>query len=391
MPEGSGRPLKIVMLVTNPVRPERPDPRVFREAQALRAAGHAVAVIAWDREGECVPVEDLEDIHITRIRTPAQYGSGTALVRPLLGYWRRTYRRLMELEWDVVHCHDLDTLLPGVGAARRCKKAVVFDSHESYPDFISPRVPAPVVWLVRYLERLLVPRTSAVIAVGNLLAERLKGLGARRVVVVGNWHDPESVAISAERRQMLREAWGCDDLVVCYVGGFGPNRALPELIAAVKQVQGTTLVLAGAGSQRATVEKLIKGCDRVVDLGVISYRDALEIKAASDVVYRATRAEGVPNARYSSPNNLFEALAAGAAVIASDNGDLGRIVREAECGVVIGDITVASISEALESMKVPAFLDRMKANATEAALTKYNWREASQRLLALYTWLGGNQ
>jgi len=45
-----------------------------------------------------------------------------------------------------------------------------------------------------------------------------------------------------------------------------------------------------------------------------------------------------PNARFSAPNKLFEALAAGKPLVTGDFGEIGEVVRESECGVILPKI-----------------------------------------------------
>ena len=376
--------MKVVMIVSNPLRPERPDPRVYREGQALLEAGHEVSVIAWDRLAEFRREEELSGLHVHRIQVRAQYGSGTGLIRPLRKFWREARKLVGSLDWDVIHCHDLDTLPVGYQIAHRQDKPVIFDAHESYPDFIAPRVPAIVTLGVSFMERYYVRRVSAVITVGETLAEKYRRIGAKIVEVVGNWHDPDTLALSPERIAAIRNKLGAQGLFVVYVGGFGANRALLELVEAVCSVGGVFLVLAGDGQQRPEIERAITGCSRIRYLGVIPYNRALELKGAADVVYRVARVEQTPNAQYSAPNNLFEALAGGTAVIASDNGDMGRIVREEGCGIVLNRVTANQIAEALQALQDLDVLNRMKRNGLRAAERRYNWTEATARLTGLY-------
>jgi glycosyltransferase involved in cell wall biosynthesis len=190
--------------------------------------------------------------------------------------------------------------------------------------------------------------------------------------------------LAPEIAAAIRSELGVEGLFVAYVGGFGFNRALLELVKAVRSVEGVFLILAGDGQQRPEIERAIAGYPRIRYLGVIPYDYALELKGVADVVYRVARIERTPNARYSAPNSLFEALAGGTAVIVSDNGDMGRIVREEGCGIVLDRVGVNQIAEALQALRDPEVLSLMKRNALRAAERRYNWTEATARLIRLY-------
>ena len=60
-----------------------------------------------------------------------------------------------------------------------------------------------------------------------------------------------------------------------------------------------------------------------------------------------------PNARFSAPNKLYEALAAGRPLITGDFGEIADVVREAECGIVLPVYSAEEIRKALAAMKDP--------------------------------------
>ena len=63
---------------------------------------------------------------------------------------------------------------------------------------------------------------------------------------------------------------------------------------------------------------------------------------------------------------------------------MGRIVREEGCGIVLDRVGVNQITEALQALRDPEVLSRMKRNALRAAERRYNWTEAIARLIGLY-------
>jgi hypothetical protein len=144
---------RVAMLVSNACAPDR---RVLREGQALAAQGHHVLVIAWDREGRhptqetisCMQPADTfagQTVQIERIGVASAYGTGLRRVGQWPAFARRASARLRQDDWDAVHCHDLDTLPIGYDYTRRRSVPLVFDAHESYPDFVAPRLPGGAV------------------------------------------------------------------------------------------------------------------------------------------------------------------------------------------------------------------------------------------------------
>ena len=154
------------MLLSNPFVA---DPRVDAEAKTLAAHGYGVTVIGWDRSGSHPTAEEKEGISIQRIRIPATYGRGMRQPVPLLTFWWKLVGALRHVQADVIHCHDLDTLLPGWIAARRTGAKLVYDSHECYPAmYASHGQNGWVPRLLQGLDTFLSRRVDLVITVGEM-------------------------------------------------------------------------------------------------------------------------------------------------------------------------------------------------------------------------------
>ena len=131
--------MKALMLVYNPFTH---DPRVYNEAKSLVGAGYKVTVIAFDREGQNQPRQSWDGIQIVRLRSPLKGKTGAGLARwvwsglvLLLWQWQ-AYRQALKLHrddaFDVIHCHDFDTLPAGVWLKQRLGLPLIYDAHEIY-------------------------------------------------------------------------------------------------------------------------------------------------------------------------------------------------------------------------------------------------------------------
>jgi glycosyltransferase involved in cell wall biosynthesis len=378
------------MLVSNACAPDR---RVLREAEALVEQGHQVRVIAWDRAGGHAARETIDGVQIERVAVASAYGTGLRRLGQWPTYARHVLARLRQADWQAVHCHDLDTLPIGFAHTRRRGVPLIFDAHESYPDLIAPQVPGWAVTVVRWMERLLVRRVDALITVGELLAEHYRSR-AHRVVVVRNC--PPAGPMSSDPAS-LRSAWRLEDqeLVVCYVGGFTRGRVILPLIEAVNADPTVGLVLVGDGPQAQAVFDAMGDSNRIAYLGPrVSPARVVEIMRAADAVYYGLRPD-FPNNRFSSPNALYGALAAGRPLLTTDVGEISQVVREEGCGLILPETpgscgpTAAAIGQALAELRVPDLRAAMARKARRAGETKYNWRVARAALLDLYQQLWG--
>jgi glycosyltransferase involved in cell wall biosynthesis len=93
----------------------------------------------------------------------------------------------------------------------------------------------------------------------------------------------------------------------------------------------------------------------------------------------------VPNYYDAYPVKMFEYMAAGLPVIASDFPVYREIIEKADCGLVVDpldvEVTKKKIITLLDS---PEILTKFSQNGREAALKYYNWNNEFQSLLNLY-------
>ena len=383
-PGPSGAP-RIAMLLDNAFRP---DPRVANEARSLAQAGYRVTILAWDREGDLPPRELWRGVRVERIAVRSRHGRGSAQAFYLARFWWQVFWRLLGRRVDAIHCHDFDTLPVGwvLAALKRCR--LVYDAHESYADMlganVAPWIKRAVVWLERRLAR----RADATLTVGSLLEADLRQRGARHTWVVGNWKRLDEFAfdptvVAARRRDMGLNG----SLLVTYIGWLNADRGIAPLLEAVAADDGIALLVGGDGPLAPDVRRAAERCDRVRYLGFVNPTQIPLYTAMADVVYYGLDATNV-NAQYSAPNKLFEALAAGKAVVCNDCGEIGRIVREERCGMVVPELSRQAVAGALAELRQPARLAECQARARQAGQERYNWAEAERHLLALYTSIG---
>lgn len=82
----------------------------------------------------------------------------------------------------------------------------------------------------------------------------------------------------------------------------------------------------------------------------------------------------------------------GLPIVASDFPEIRKVVREAECGVLVDPTDSDAIAEAIVYlMEHPEEARRMGENGQRAVLERYNWGEMEGRLLEVYRSLNGSR
>jgi len=383
-PETSNRK-RVVMLLTNAFDP---DPRVHREAVSLIENGYEVTLLCWDRDYKFPPQEVVDGIRIERIYVRSTHGRGPTQVPFLVLFWLKAYARASKKGFDIVHCHDFDTLPLGYLLSKRKKAKVIYDAHESYVDMLI-NVP---IWLkkpVYKTENFLLRRIDLLITVGEILKKNFEKRGVQHSCVVGNWKDPDEFKfpqeVLNEEKRRLNILNG--QLVISFIANLGKERQLAPLIAAVKDIPGISLIIGGDGPFRGVVQEAAQKYSNIIYLGYVHPSKVPLYTTISDIIFYGFDPAN-PNSKFSAPNKLFEALAAGKAVLTGDFGEIGRIVEETECGLIIKKFTGEGIKKNLSSLS-PEILNRFKENSQKNALEKYNWQNARITLLDQYSRLWG--
>jgi glycosyltransferase involved in cell wall biosynthesis len=396
---------KVLMLVNSYARD---DGRVMAEAGALVQAGYAVHLIGTARHTKGgVPVRDvINGIQITLVPmdtdrsfkgvvkalwrwmrgdigtlTPDQPHRHTNLVS--LAFFNLWCLRLgLRKNGAVVHCHDLSPLPAAWIIARLGGMRLIYDSHESAPDFYPGRMGKMAGWL----ERRLIRKPQAVITVGERLARALRERGAKRVIVIGNWKPLDDYQLETGRVAQERQRLGLSHqkLIIAYFGSLHPERDIEALLGAVSAQPEVTLLISGEGVLKDKVLEAADQSPNIRWLGWLTIEAIGFYTALADVVYYSINPDQSPQANYSTPNKLFEALAAGKAMIARRGvGEIGEILEQTGAGLLLDEITSESLQEAFRQLENPETLKALQ-ECSKAARNTYHWGEAEKRLLTLY-------
>lgn len=363
----------VLMLLTNAYDP---DPRVRQEALALTGMGCGVRLLAWDRDLKNPETEVMEGVEVERIRLASRHGRGTTQIFFYVALYVRMLWRGWKVPFAAVHCHDLDTLPLGFLLGKVKRKPIVYDAHESFLEMFEGRVHPWVLRILAAVENFMIRRVDLLITVGEKLRHYFVGRGARRTAVVGNWKDLKDFQCTAEQNQQLRASLGIppEAIVVTCITQLLKNRMIEELIEGAKPYPDVYVMLAGKGELEPLVRKWVSENPRIIYLGFIHASQVASYTCASDVIYCGFD-PAMSNFRFAAPNKLFEALAAGKPLITPDIGEIGDLVRGADCGVVMPDCSASSVRQALGAMRDPELRAVWTRNSQTLGRIEMNWQK----------------
>jgi glycosyltransferase involved in cell wall biosynthesis len=296
---------------------------------------------------------------------------------------------------DLVHAMAYMGIPIGLALGRRDGAAVIYDARDIYVDAANlARLPRPARALFARFERRWARQASRVVTVNEpyagVMAERFEV--AMPLIVLNCSYRQTDYG----RPRRFHEALGLDDAaqVVLYHGGLSRDRGIEQLITALPALPASThLVLMGYGVLQAGVTAQStepEMGDRLHVLPAVPPTELLEWVGSADVVAMPIQPSTL-NHRLTTPNKLFEAMAAGVPVVASDLPGMAGIVRQTGCGLLVDPIDPAAIARAVSTILElpPADREAMGRRGRHAHLATYNWEAQAEVLLAEYGRLTG--
>jgi len=220
----------------------------------------------------------------------------------------------------------------------------------------------------------LVPRADAVIAASAFLQRRFGG------ALLPHVRDTDSLDPARYSRAKWREQLGLaqSDTLVGFVGTPHPHKGIEDLIGAIGMIGDRRTHLLVAGLDEGPYSRHLRAVCRTVLAGAtchlidqVPYGAIPEILAAVDIVVLPQR--DCPQALGQMPAKLFDALAMGKAIVASDVSDIAQVLEG--CGVVVPAGETAHLAEAIrELVKSPQIRSGLESAARERAVSGYSVR-----------------
>ncbi|HXJ94780.1 MAG TPA: glycosyltransferase family 4 protein [Terriglobia bacterium] len=352
------------------------DVRIFqKECGTLAEAGHQVTLIApHDRDEQSGKVA----IHaVAKSRCRAS--------RMLVGTWR-VYRRALREPADAYHFHDPELIPVGL-LLRAHGKPVVYDLHEDVPcdilgkDYLPKFARRPLAFAVDRLERIASRLFSGLVAATPAIARRFGHLDGKLVVV-------QNFPLRREFASHQAPSWQQRSASVAYAGCITRDRGVLEMVEAINLVSSrcnANLKLAGEfwPENLRTRVKARPGWQRVAELGLLPRSKVSELFATASAGLLVFHPD--PNNLQAQPNKLFEYMAAGLPVIASNFPLWKEIVAGIGCGVLVDPLKPTEIADAIEYLLThPAEAEQMGIRGREAVEKKFNWEYEERKLLQFY-------
>lgn len=277
---------------------------------------------------------------------------------------------LRKLAPDLVHLHSSKAGWLGRVAARRRRVPAVYTVHGwAFLNRGSPLTGAPAWWLERAGAR--AGGEIVCVAESDLDVAIRSGLASRdRLHHVPNGLPDLAAQPSSDLADLPRP-------LAVWVGRLDPPKDPVAAITAFRAAgEPGSLVVAGEGRLASAARAAASGSTRVRFLG--RRGDVPELLAAADLFVLTSRSEALPI-------TLLEAFRAGRAVLASDAGDIGRVLARTRAGWSVPAGDAAALRATWESVAAaPERLAEAGANGRAAFLAHYTVERMVEGVLHVY-------
>jgi len=252
--------------------------------------------------------------------------------------------------------------------------------------------------LCYFFENLSLKRADLISVVSESIKEELlkRNIPEEKILMNYNGVDPEEFDPGIDGSVIKKKLNLDNEIVIGAVSTFGVWHGTHILAQSVKQIideiQNTKykihFLFIGDGVERSQCERIIQESRMekyVTFTGTVPYTKISQYLAACDILVSPHVPNSDSTSFFGSPTKLFEYMAVGKGIVASDLDQIGKVLEHKRTAWLVkpGDINdlVSGIIELIENKQLREELGR---NAHQEVVRKYTWEQNVKRILDEY-------
>jgi len=249
--------------------------------------------------------------------------------------------------------------------------------------------------IVKAIEIYNLRNASLIITVSEQLKIDLlkRGISGENILVNPNGVDQRKFnpnIIKSEICKKLKENLNIEEnkIIVGFSGTFGPWHGIPQLTKSIIEILSNKLsdnihfLIIGDGPLKADMETHISHYKEVSFVGEVDYSKIQYYLAICDVLVSPHCPQIDGNEFFGSPTKLFEYIAMGKGIVASNLGQIGKILEDQKTAILVEPGNVDQLTNGiLKLANNPSLRRKLGENARKEVLEKYTWDKNIKNLL----------
>jgi glycosyltransferase involved in cell wall biosynthesis len=275
-----------------------------------------------------------------------------------------------------MHTHGYKSDLYGIAAARRARVPVVATCH----NWTGASLP---LRLYSILDRAVLHKAQHIAAVSEQVRRKLVqfAIPEAKITVI-----PNGIAIEPFRtaRPTLRDEFNLGArTVIGVVGRLSSEKGHRFLLHAAQQLTAgfpdVAFLFVGAGPEQAALESLTRELNLADRIFFAGFRDHMpDVYASIDIL-------ALPSLKEGSPLVLLEAMAAALPVVATNVGDVEKIVVSGQSGLLVEPRNPQALRDALARLLVDIGLRRrLAASGQRCVAEHFSAASMAQKYIDIY-------
>lgn len=242
---------------------------------------------------------------------------------------------------------------------------------------------APERWSLRLLRRVAMSRSLCLLV--TMTATLRQTLESRGVVGANTrvLHD----GVDVTRYDCATDRPWKDELpVVLYAGHLFREKGIDTLVNAARRLRGQVVVKIAGGMPHHVAEWRARvtsaGPENVEFLGHLPPDCMPALQKGSDVLVLPNSARHAHSASYTSPMKLFEYMAAGRPIVASDVPAIREVLQHDRNAWLVAPDDADALAAGIQTTLANRALGDRLATRAKADVSQYSWTERAERIIA---------
>ncbi|SRR5579884_231503 len=354
--------------------------QTMRMCEAIANLGHELILL--------IPANEEESIQLKEDDTFSFYGAERVFEIKATPFRRKSIHAFISSIYAKLKKADLCYTRCDYAAyfASRLGISTVFEAHKPLSSRLGARITPSVLFNSPYLKLVSISNSLTKLYIENY------NVNPQRIITEHDGVDLERFAALPAKGELRRELnLPHDKRIICYAGSLYKGRGIELLLSASKKIPRDSLVLIVGGRigdlERYKGMAVEMGCTNVHFRGFVPNNTVPKYLVASDVLVmpyqrNAEDPSGHVIADFFSPLKMFEYMASGTPIVASDLSVIREILKDRENAILFNPSDerafLNSISTVLEDRELT---QRIARNAQDEA-KKHTWTERAKEILS---------